>query len=220
MKKLFFCTFTLGLVNLSLKAQEIKMDAIPYMMKFENSFIDYKITGTNSLKITAPGHTDLFISPDGGYKINNSPRLLFKPDSDFIFTSKIKLEFRSKWDAGVLLIFNDSSHFAKFCFESDFKGQPRVVTVVCNETADDCNSMVADKNEIFYRIIGSTRGKTFGFYYSTDGKSWFPVRSFKLDRTENINIGFSVQSPTGDDCVVEFSNINLQQRKADFWEGN
>jgi hypothetical protein len=37
----------------------------------------------------------------------------------------------------------------------------------------------------------------------------------------NINIGFSAQSPTGDECLVEFSNIDLQQRKAhDFWEGN
>lgn len=108
MKKLIFCTFLLGLVILNLKAQEIKINAIPYLMNFQNSFIDFKITGDNSLKITAPGHTDLFISPDGRYEINKSPRLLFKPDSDFIFTSKIKLEFISKWDAGVLLIYNDT----------------------------------------------------------------------------------------------------------------
>ena len=220
MRKLIFCTFLLGLVILNLKAQEIKINAIPYLMNFQNSFIDFKITGGNSLKITAPDHTDLFISPDGRYEINKSPRLLFKPDSDFIFTSKIKLEFKSKWDAGVLLIYNDTKHFAKFCFESDFRGQARVVSVVCNETADDCNSMIVDKNEIFYRIIGSTIGKTFGFYYSTDGKSWFPIRSFKLGKADNIKIGFSVQSPTGDKCTAEFSRIDLQQRKADFWEGN
>lgn len=44
-------------------------------MNFQNSFIDFKITGDNSLKITAPDHTDLFISPDGRYEINKSPRL-------------------------------------------------------------------------------------------------------------------------------------------------
>jgi hypothetical protein len=189
-------------------------------MNFQNSVIEYKITGDNSLEINAPGHTDLFISPDGGYVINKSPRLIFKPDSDFILTAKIKPGFKSKWDAGALLIFNDATHFAKFCFESDFKGQARVVSVVCNETADDCNSMIVDKNEIFYRITGSTKGKTFGFYYSTDGKSWFPIRTFKLDKTDNLTIGFSAQSPTGEGSSVEFSNIDLQQRKADLWTGN
>ena len=220
MKKLIFSAFLAGLVISSFQAQEVKMNAIPYSMNFQNSFIGYKITGDNSLEITAPGQTDLFISPDGGYVINKSPRLIFKPDSDFILTAKIKPEFKSKWDAGVLLIFNDPTHFAKFCFESDFKGQTRVVSVVCNETADDCNSMIADKNEVFYRITGSTKGKTFGFYYSTDGKSWFPIRTFKLDKTDTITIGFSAQSPSGDGCLVDFSNIDFQQRKADLWTGN
>ena len=220
MKKLIFSAFLVGLVISTLHAQEVKMNAIPYVMNFQNSFIDYKIIGDNSLVINAPGHTDLFISPDGGYVIYNSPRLIFKPDSDFILTAKIKPEFKSKWDAGVLLIFNDATHFAKFCFESDFKGQARVVSVVCNETADDCNSMIVDKNEVFYRITGSTKGKTFGLYYSTDGKSWFPIRTFKLDKTDTINIGFSAQSPSGEGCLVEFSDIDLQQRKADFWTGN
>ena len=220
MKKLFFIAVLLGGMILNLAAQEIKIKAIPYVMSFENSFKDYKIKGDNSLSITAPGHTDLFISPDGGYEINKSPRLLFKPDSDFIFTSRIKLNFKSKWDAGVLLVYNDKKHFAKFCFESDFKAQARVVTVVCNETADDCNSMQIDKNEVFYRIVGSTKGNVFGFYYSVDGTSWFPIRSFKLDKADHINIGFSAQSPKGEECTVEFSHIDLQQRKADFWTGN
>jgi len=220
MKKLFFCTLLLGFVILSVQAQEVRLNAIPYLMNFQNSFINYKVISDNSLEINAPGHTDLFISPDGGYAINKSPGLLFKPDSDFILTAKIKLEFKSKWDAGALLVFNDAKHFAKFCFESDFRGSARVVSVVCNETADDCNSMAINKNEIFYRITGSTKGKTFGFYYSTDGKSWFPIRSFKLDKTDDIKIGFSAQSPSGDGCLVTFSNIDLQQRKADFWEGN
>lgn len=220
MKKLVFYILLLGIEILNLDAQEVKIKAIPYCMHFQNSYHDFKIKGKDSLTITAPGHTDLFISPDGGYVINNSPRLIFKPDSDFIFTSKIKLEFKSKWDAGALLIYNDANHFAKFCFESDFKGQARVVSVVCNETADDCNSMLIDKNEIFYRIIGSSKGQVFGFYYSTDGKTWFPIRSFKLDKTDNINIGFSTQSPTGEKCAVEFTKIDLQQRKADFWTGD
>lgn len=200
-------------------AQKVKIGSIPYTMFFENMPSDYRV-GENAISISAPGKTDLFISPDGAYSINKSPRLIFKPDSDFIFSSKIELEFRSKWDAGVLIIYNDNRHFAKFCFESDFMGQPRIVSVVCNETADDCNSMPVTGNFVFYRIIGSSKNNTFGLYYSSDGSSWFPIRSFKLDRFNNIRIGFSAQSPSGNGCTVNFSNIDLQQKKpTDIWNG-
>jgi regulation of enolase protein 1 (concanavalin A-like superfamily) len=220
MKKQFALAL-LGFIILHTQAQEASIKAIPYAMHFENTALDYKMISDNHIRFSSPANSDLFIAPDGLFEINKSPRLIFKPDSDFILTAKIQLEFKSKWDAGVLLVYNDAKHFAKFCFESDFKGQPRVVSVVCNLVADDCNSMAIDKNEVFYRITGSSKGNTFGFYYSTDGKSWFPVRTFKLDKTDNLHIGFSAQSPVGKSCLVDFSNIDLQQRKlVDSWQGN
>lgn len=203
------------------QAQIVKIGAIPYLMNFENTPTDYKILGDDHLSITAPENTDLFISPDGYYKINKSPRLIFRPDSDFILTAKITVDFHAKWDAGVLILYNDPQHFVKFCLEKDFKGQTRVVSVVCNETADDCNSMPVDTNEVYYRIIGSTKNKSFGLFYSLDNQRWFPIRNFKLDRIDNLQIGFSAQSPAGKSCSVDFSDINLQQRKPlDWWQGN
>ena len=202
------------------EAQNIKVPAIPYPMHFENKVLNYEITGNDHIKIVAPGNTDLYIPADGSSETNKSPRLLFKPDSDFILTARISLDFKSQWDAGALLIYNDSKHYAKFCFERDFKGQPRVVSVVCNEVADDCNSTAIYKNEIFYRITGSTKGNTFGLYYSEDGKEWSPVRGFKLDKTDNVQIGFSAQSPTGDKCSVDFTDIDFQEREpTNFWTG-
>lgn len=208
------------LSGVNVVAQEVKVSSIPYLMHFENKTLDYKIISENCLKIVAPANTDLFITPDGGYATDQSPRLIFTPDSDFILTAKITPDFKSKWDAGVLLIFNDNKHFAKFCFESDFKGQPRIVSVVCNDVADDCNSMTINAKEVYYRIIGSIRGNTFGFYYSENGKNWFPIRSFKLTKTDKLRIGFSAQSPTGRGCSVGFSEINFQNRKPkDYWMG-
>jgi len=60
MKKMIFSAFFVGLVISTLHAQEVKMNAIPYVMNFQNSVIDYKITGDNSLVINAQGHTGLF----------------------------------------------------------------------------------------------------------------------------------------------------------------
>jgi Uncharacterized conserved protein len=215
----------IGFITLTLysniNAQEVRIKAIPYPLKFENVPLSYNVTDSCSLSIVAPGKTDLFISPDGRYKVNKSPRLIFKPDSDFIFSARIEPDFKTKWDAGVLLVYNDETHFAKFCFEVDYKGTPRVVTVVCNETADDCNSMAISSKAVYYRMSGSARGKTFNFYYSSDGKDWYLVRAFKLDKVDNLRIGFSAQSSVGKECNVGFSEIDLQQRKLnDFWKGN
>jgi uncharacterized protein len=220
MKRILLVHFIAVFCAFHIHAQEVKISSVPYPMHFENKALDYKIISENHIKIVAPANTDLFISPDGGYAIDKSPRLIFKPDSDFILTAKITPDFKSKWDAGVLLIYNDSKHFAKFCFESDFKGQPRVVSVVCNDVADDCNSMAINNKAVYYRIIGSTKGNTFGLYYSENGKTWFPIRGFKLDKTNNLRIGFSAQSPTGKECSVDFENISFQNRKPkDYWVG-
>ncbi|OIR01144.1 hypothetical protein GALL_167770 [mine drainage metagenome] len=206
--------------SFSLHAQEINISSIPYPMHFENTAKEFKVLGENKIEIVAPAYTDLFIVQDGSYKTNKSPRLLFKPKADFILTAKIKPGFKSKWDAGVLMIFNDSTHFVKFCFENDFKMQPRVVSVVCNEVADDCNSMPINSKEIYFRIAGSVNENTFALYYSETGKDWFPIRGFRLNKTDNLQIGFSAQSPAGNGCAVEFSEINLQERKLrDFWKG-
>src|SRR6266540_3227288 len=91
--------FVLSLSLFRSYAQDVKLKAIPYVMYFENVPLDYKTKGDNQIWFSAPPNTDLFIAPDGGFETNKSPRLIFKPDSDFIFTAKIKPDFKSKWDA-------------------------------------------------------------------------------------------------------------------------
>jgi uncharacterized protein len=220
MKKLLFLTSLSGFLILNVSAQEITLKAIPYLMHFENSLTNYEIVSDDQIRFSAPSQTDLFFSPDGDYVINKSPRLIFKPDSNFILSAKIQLYFKSKWDAGDLIIYNDDRHWAKFCFESDYKDQPRVVSVVCNNVADDCNSMAVNKNELYYKIVGSTKEHKFGLFYSEDGKSWFPIRIFALDKIDNVRIGFSVQSPSGEGCTANFSEIHFQEKSTlDWWKG-
>lgn len=221
MKRVLFYLLLAGIPGPRVFAQEIQIKAIPYPLYFDLKPRDFQIRGENELTITAAGNTNLFISPDGGFEQNTAPRLLFSPGTDFIFTSRIQTDFKApSWDAGVLLVYNDPKHYAKFCFENDYTGQPRVVSVVCNETGDDCNSMAVDKKDVYYRIIGSAGKNSFSFYYSADGEKWYLVRSFKLDKFDNIRVGFSAQSPIGEECSVLFSAIELQERKpADWWKG-
>jgi len=221
MNKLLLSSFISSFLYFGTFAQECKIKTIPYTLHFENTPKDFWILGDSALTISAQANSNLFISPDGLYNNNTAPKLLFRPDSDFIFTAKIKLDFKSKWDAGALLIYNDNKHFAKFCFESDFTNQPRIVTVVCNETSDDCNSMPISTDEVSFRITGSSKNKIFSFYYLNNAGCWYPIRMFKLDKADNIQIGFSAQSPNGNECVVYFSEISFMQRKVgNIWLGD
>lgn len=216
---IFVSVLIMGIAGLNAQ-RSIRLQSIPYELKLENNVQSVNIHSAESWSVVSPARSNLFISPDGGLRVNTSTNYLFQPDSDFIFTSKIIPEFKAKWDAGVLLVYNDAEHYAKFCFEMDYTGQPRIVTVVCNDVADDCNSAPVADAFVYYRITGSAKGNVFGFYYSHTGKDWYLIRTFKLGKTDNLRVGFSAQSPVGEGCKVEFSNVSLQQRKiVSFWKG-
>jgi regulation of enolase protein 1 (concanavalin A-like superfamily) len=196
--------------------------ALPWSVSLENTATLQEVVSPTELKLGAPGKTDLFISPDGKYQINKSPRLVLRPEGPFILTAKVRPDLKAMWDAGALVIFNDAEHFAKLCFERDHHGLARVVSVVCNGAADDCTSMPVEipDGAIYYRIVGAVPGNTFGFYASIDGKTWHAIRGFHLDKSDAVRVGFSAQSPTGEGCTVTFSEISLQRRvPADFWTG-
>lgn len=202
-------------------AQDLTQLALPWKPELQNSATECRVVGSTELVLAAPPNTDLFISPGAEFRTDKSPRVVFRPEGPFIFTAKVRPEFRGKWDAGVLLLYNDSEHFAKFCYEQDFQGTARIVTVVCNGTGDDCNSYAVPEGSIYFRIVGSSARNTFGFYASKDGQEWYPIRGFRLLKTDNLHLGLSAQSPVGAGCTVHFSDISVQRREVtDPWKGD
>lgn len=195
---------------------------LPWPVVLENAATVCRVTGPHDLTLGAPARTDLYISDDGKYRVNKSPRLLFAPVGPFILTARIHPELKAIWDAGALMVFNDAEHFAKFCFERDQAGRCRVVSVVCNGVADDCSSMPVPvpAGAIYYRIVGNAPGNTFEFYASIDGKDWCLLRTFRIEKTDALRVGFSSQSPSGDGCTTHFSEISLMRRvPTDYWSG-
>ena len=189
-------------------------------MALENTATECRVTASNALELVAPAKTDLFVAPDGKYACDLSPRVVFQPEGPFLLTAKITPEFRTMWDAGMLLLYSDATHFAKFCYEMDYRGTPRVVSVVANGEGDDCNSAPVPEGSVYFRIAGSVPGDTFTFYTSSDGRTWYMLRSFRLTQTRNLRAGFSAQSPVGEGCRVRFSEISVERRAPkDFWSG-
>ncbi len=217
--KWFFLIILLSISFISY-SQTYKIDAIPYQMSFSNQYDSFKINSPNELQFSSPPQSDLFRSADGNYITNKSPRLLFTPDSNFVLSAKISCSFDAKWDAGDLIIYNDSLHWAKFCFEKDYQNHSRVVSVVCNTIADDCNSMLVDTNYVYYKIAGNLKYHSFTLYYSANGVEWFLIRSFALQKIDTLKVGFCVQSPVGNGASAIFSDIKYSNKQiADWWAG-
>ena len=189
----------------------LNLSAIPFDLHWYVSPQNQQ-ANDDTLAITAGPKTDLFTDPGGEITLSNSPRLLFMPDAEFQLGARVTVEFASAFDAGVLLLYADSAHWAKLCFEFSPQRQPMVVSVINRKVSDDCNSAIIEGNSVYLRV-SRLQDRLFAFHYSTDEQTWHLVRYFKLDGNSPIQAGFSAQSPTGDGCTATFLNIRYQAKK-------
>lgn len=174
----------------------------------------------------APAHTDLYVNPagpDGGdaeSMLNAATLLGSPPDGDFRFSARVTVDFRAQYDAGVLLLWADERHWAKFCFEFSPAAQPMVVSVVTRGVSDDANAFTVPDRTVWLRI--SRLDHVHAFHASTDGTTWQLVRVFTLgEAPADHRIGFEAQSPTGDGCTVTFDRISfVRDRLRDLRDGS
>lgn len=157
--------------------------------------------------------TDLFVDPGTSGSVNaetllNATRALgVPPAGDFQFSALVQADLEAQFDAGVLLLWVDDDHWAKFCFELSPDHERMAVSVVNREVCDDANGFVVTGNRLWLRI--SRVGRAFAFHASEDGERWGFVRVFSLGDADNLQIGFAAQSPTGDGCDVRFSHVKF-----------
>lgn len=174
--------------------------------------------------LSAAAGTDMFVDPAGPdlehgpeHGPEHSPEHVpdagrfvgLPPAGDFTLAAQVTLEFRSMYDAGVLLLHARDRHWAKLCFEYSPQHRPTAVTVVTRGISDDCNSFEVDGDTLWLRITRS--GAAWAFHASTDGSWWRLLRYFALggDPAELVRIGFLAQSPTGDGCTAKFDHISF-----------
>ena len=187
----------------------IKIESIPYPLKWTLE-PDHWSLEAGTLSATAGPKTDLFVSPFGQPPIHNAPMLLFNPTGDFMLSALVKVEFAATFDAGVLVIYQSPSSWAKLCFEYSPTGEPMMVSVVTKGTSDDCNSVVIQGNQVYVRIARIDDG--FAFHYSINGKYWHMLRVFRLEPLPT-RLGFLFQAPTGQGCTAQFSEIKYQANR-------
>jgi regulation of enolase protein 1 (concanavalin A-like superfamily) len=188
----------------------LKFANIPYPLSWENKPVSFTISST-TINIEAGEKTDMFRDPNVTYNTDNAPKLSFTPAKNFVLTAGIEHHFVSKWDGGAIVLKADNLNWIKFCFEKDYTGQHRVVSVVTNNISDDCNSVAINGDKVFYKIAKADNVITL--YYSTDNKKWFLIRHLQFSAKGPLHLGFMAQSPTGKNCKVTFSDITYSNRK-------
>jgi len=196
--------------GLAQKTDSLRIASIPRPLHWQNKPLSYTMD-SNVLTIVAGPKTDMFRDPNVTYNTNNAPQLMFRADSNFVLTTSIQHAFSNKWDGGAIVLYQDSLNWIKFCFEKDYTGSRRVVSVVTKNISDDCNSVEIKTNRVFYKVAKADNVITL--YYSTDNKNWFLIRHLQIDNTKDVQLGFLAQSPTGKSCTVKFSWISYRTKK-------
>ena len=196
--------------NAIMTQDSIQINGIPKWLKWEIKPKKY-FQDNKSITLFSGEKTDMFRDPNVTYNTDNAPKLLFKADSNFVFSAAIEHAFISKWDGGAIVLKADSLNWVKCCFEKDYTGARRIVTVVTKGISDDCNSVKLTKNKVYFKIAKADNVITI--YYSETGSKWYLIRHFTFDSTKNLQVGLLAQSPTGKDCQVKFSNLKYQVKK-------
>ena len=184
----------------------IQLSPIPATLSWHLEPLEWNITD-NVLTATAGAKTDLFVDPLSSNKSLNASMLTFENNQDFIFSARVTMDFQGTFDAGVLVVYQPETSWAKFCFEHSPNKDPMVVSVVTKGTSDDCNSVFIDGNTVFLRVSRINTG--FAFHFSNDAKLWHMIRAFALEPGA-AKVGFLVQAPMGESCTATFSEIAFQ----------
>ena len=189
--------------------EAFRLPAIPGEFQWKNQPMRSKVGPNGSLTILAGEHTDWFSDPGGDDPRDSAPSALFvPPDPTFIFSAKVTVSFVTTFDAGALQLRASDERWAKLCFEYSPQQQPMVVSVVTRGKSDDCNSVPIEGQEVYLRM--ALTPQTIAFHYSEDGEYWHFVRHFTLGKLENLRVGFSAQSPMGQQCEAVFSHIQYR----------
>lgn len=172
-----------------------------------------------SVAIVAKKGTDLFSNTTGTKGSDNSPRAFFVPEGDFIFSAKVRPEFTGEaYEGGALVVYSNTNNWAKLLFEQFKSGDFGVATTINKSGGDDSYHGVRTEKTQYLKIV--RHDDSYIFYSSTDGKDWNFLRHFRLPSDTPVFIGYTGQSPLGDELKVTFTDMQLKLRTiTNFWQG-
>jgi uncharacterized protein len=194
--------------HVTVAGQDVRLDGLPFALRWLGTPLAHGVDGS-ALSITSGPRTDWFVDPAGTGATVNAPALLGSPDGDFVLSARVEVDFKQTYDAGVLALWQDTTKWAKLCFEYSPQRHPMVVSVVTRGLSDDCNSIVVAGTSVWLRV--ARIGRAYAFHASTDGDLWQFVRYFAFEEGAVLSVGFEAQSPLGEGCTARFTDMRFSQ---------
>ncbi len=204
--------------DISKAEKPITIKPIPYQIHINNQLGNVKVNG-ESIEIIALKGSDLFTDTTGTKNADNTPRLLFVPEGDFIFSAKVSATFgETPYDGGALMVYADSNNWGKLLFERFKSGKIGIATTVSKSSGDDAYHGTRETNHQYLKIV--RYDSSYIFYTSDDGKDWNFVRHFELKSPAPVHIGFTAQTPLAETFTANFSEVKYRAGKfTNFWQG-
>jgi uncharacterized protein len=194
-----------------------ELAGLPAPLAWQNATADWSTDKGGAFTLAAGKKTDWFVWPGGGdYRPDSSPRLLFKTDENFSFSTRVDVAAHATYDAGCIALVGTAARWAKFCLEAQVDGRLAIVSVVTRDLSDDATSYPVTGTTTWLKVAKDQRG--IFFYASPDGSTWTIVRKFNLDAPAGLSAGFSVQSPEGSGARAVFSGFRYETGKIDLWK--
>jgi regulation of enolase protein 1 (concanavalin A-like superfamily) len=187
----------------------ISLHSLPFLLHWLNQPQSWDVSPEGELTITAPAKSDWFIDPQGVVDVRNAPALLFSTSGPCILSAQVSADHLATYDAGVLMVYESPLAWAKLCLELSPQGLATIVSVVTKGLSDDCNSFAVN-GPVYLRL--SRLERAYVFHVSEDRILWNLIRYFKLEDSQNAQMGFLAQSPMGDGCTVSFRDIRFESR--------
>ncbi|MES2825716.1 MAG: DUF1349 domain-containing protein [Pseudomonadota bacterium] len=196
----------------------ITIKSVPYEMRIDNQLGEVKVSA-EQIEIAALKGSDLFTDTTGAKNADSTPKLLFVPEGDFIFSAKVSAKFgETPYDGGALIVYADSKNWGKLLFERFKSGKIGIATTVSKGSGDDAYHGTRDTSHQYLKIV--RHDSSYIFYTSQDGKDWNFVRHFELKSTTPVHIGFTAQAPVAENFIANFSDVKYRAGKfTNFWQG-
>jgi hypothetical protein len=211
-------SLALGLMALAAGAahgETPHFSGLPTQSQWQNEAPGWSATD-QSLTLVAPQKTDWFEWPGGDYHADGAPRLLFKADGDFSFSTRVDVTAHKTYDAGCLALYGTPTIWAKLCLEAQAEGGLSVISVVTRGLSDDVTSFPVNGTSTYLKLAKDH--KVLFLYASKDGTAWQIVRKFSLDSPDGFWVGFAAQSPDGSGATARFADFRYGVGPVNLWK--
>lgn len=178
-------------------------------MKWNREPQKYSVKSDSVFMITDK-KTNLFNAPNSERRDHIFPFYYEDFEGDFVIKCKVTPDFMNIYDQGDIIIWEDENKWIKLAYENSDNGYPAIVSVVTNETSDDCTGSRATAP---VWLSACRRGNTFALHYSEDGKHWNMVRLCSLNMERKVQVGVSAQCPLGEGCPVLFEYLSIEENQ-------